>query len=160
MTFEINETHDQDLKSWVESANAPDTDFPLQNLPVCSYRRKDTDEFVRLGVPIGDQIFDLSLADQARLFDSEGGALPIYTEGEATLNILEVFDFESIESNAFRSRMQKLFGEDADEETKATISRCLTPLAESEFFLPFEIADYTDFYCSIYHATNVGKLFR
>ncbi len=160
MTFEINETHDKNLKSWIESANDPKTDFPIQNLPICSYRRKDTDEFVRLGVAIGDHIFDLSLADQARLFDSSGGALPIYTEGEATMNILEVFDFETIESNAFRVRMQQLFHESASEETKETIARCLIPLTEAEFFPAFEICDYTDFYCSIYHATNVGKLFR
>ena len=37
MTYEINETHDQNLKSWVESANAPDTDFPIQNLPFCTF---------------------------------------------------------------------------------------------------------------------------
>ena len=41
----VNETHDQNLKSWVESANAPDTDFPIQNLPFCVFeRRKQTDE--------------------------------------------------------------------------------------------------------------------
>ena len=50
--FEINETHDQNLKSWIESANAPDTDFPIQNLPFVRYKFGNTDEFIgRLGVP-------------------------------------------------------------------------------------------------------------
>ena len=59
MIYEINETHDPNLKSWVESANAPDTDFPIQNLPFCVFRTKDDRDI--LGVRIGD--FVLNLAD-------------------------------------------------------------------------------------------------
>ena len=46
MTYEINETHDQNLKSWVESANAPDTDFPIQNLPFCAFTTKSIENII------------------------------------------------------------------------------------------------------------------
>jgi fumarylacetoacetase len=67
--YEINETHDPNLKSWVESANDPNTDFPIQNLPYCVFRRRDSDELRRRGVLIGDHVFDLEKADDLRLFD-------------------------------------------------------------------------------------------
>ena len=55
-------THDPKLRSWVASANAADTDFPIQNLPYGRFRRATTDEPWRIGVAIGDQILDLKLA--------------------------------------------------------------------------------------------------
>ena len=61
MTYEINETHDQNLKSWVESANTPDTNFPIQNLPFCVFSRSCTYENMRVGVAIGDFILMFSL---------------------------------------------------------------------------------------------------
>src|SRR4051812_34195316 len=64
----INETHDPNLKSWVESANDPKSDFPIQNLPLCSFLRAPhgSRESRGLGVIIGDQILDL-----LRLWESE-----------------------------------------------------------------------------------------
>src|SRR6478735_4567348 len=64
--YEINETHDPNLRSWVESANDPNTDFPIQNLPFGVFRRRGSDETPRVGVAIGDQIFDLAAADMLR----------------------------------------------------------------------------------------------
>ena len=58
----LDATHDAALRSWVESANAPDSDFPVQNLPYGAFRRKGSDEPLRIGVAIGDQILDLKLA--------------------------------------------------------------------------------------------------
>jgi hypothetical protein len=54
----IDATHDPNLKSWLESANAPDTDFPIQNLPFGRFR-KTGEGAARLGVAIGDQILDI-----------------------------------------------------------------------------------------------------
>ena len=54
-----NETHDPALRSWVDSANAADTDFPIQNLPFAVFRRRGRGEAFRGGVAIGDQIVDL-----------------------------------------------------------------------------------------------------
>ena len=58
----LNETHDPQLRSWVESANAPAADFPIQNLPFGVFRRAGSDERFRGGVAIGDQILDLDAA--------------------------------------------------------------------------------------------------
>ena len=56
----VNETHDINLKSWVESANAPDTDFPIQNLPFCIFGYPQNDEYeIYVGVGIGDKILNL-----------------------------------------------------------------------------------------------------
>src|SRR4029077_15933724 len=56
----MNATHDPKLQSWVESANDPDCDFPVQNLPFGIFRRKGSQERPRGGVAIGDQILDLA----------------------------------------------------------------------------------------------------
>lgn len=60
MSTTINETHDPSLKSWIASANSATTDFPVQNLPYASFRRKGSQEAFRPGVAIGDQILDLA----------------------------------------------------------------------------------------------------
>src|SRR5712672_544392 len=56
----MNATHNPDLKSWVESANHPASDFPIQNLPFGVFRRKGSSEDPRGGVAIGDQVLDLA----------------------------------------------------------------------------------------------------
>ena len=75
MTYAINETHDPNLRSWVESANDSSTDFPIQNLPFCLFRpprlaRRRNERLPRLGVAIGDQIFDVYEALKDNLFDA------------------------------------------------------------------------------------------
>ena len=65
----LNETHDADLKSWVETANAPETDFPIQNLPFGVFRRHGDDERFRGGVAIGDQILDMAACSKAEIFE-------------------------------------------------------------------------------------------
>ena len=71
MIYEMNNTHDQNLKSWIESANAPDTDFPIQNLPFCVFTRACTYENVRVGVAIGDFVLDVYACYECCLFDDE-----------------------------------------------------------------------------------------
>ena len=160
MINKINETHDENLKSWIESANDPNTDFPIQNLPFCVFRRASTEERIRNGVVIGNQIFDLGLGyTQPKLFEEKGLAIPLCSDRETSFNRLAChYDLECIVE--FRQRVNELFGENADADIKKLVQRCLVPINEAEFFPPFEITDYTDFYCSLYHATNVGKLFR
>ena len=63
MAQPLNETHDPARRSFVESANAPDCDFPIQNLPYCMYRPAGTQNAqLRVGVAIGDQILDVAAA--------------------------------------------------------------------------------------------------
>src|SRR6185312_7493443 len=63
----LNGTHDPALKSWVEAANAPGADFPIQNLPFAVLRRSGTSEAWRCAVAIGDQALDLRAAHQQHL---------------------------------------------------------------------------------------------
>src|SRR5436305_4308126 len=67
----LNATHDPALVSWVESANAEDGDFPIQNLPFGVFRRKDTNESWRVGVAIGDHILDVGAAQSAGAFSGQ-----------------------------------------------------------------------------------------
>ena len=72
--YEINETHDPNLKSWVESANDLETDFPIQNLPFCTYKSPSFDGRFSCGVAIGDQILDLMAAVELELIPKPVGA--------------------------------------------------------------------------------------
>src|SRR5260370_31065952 len=56
----LDETHDAQVQSWVESANVADSDFPIQNLPFGVFRRRDAGAEARAGVAIGDRILDVS----------------------------------------------------------------------------------------------------
>jgi fumarylacetoacetase len=128
----LNETHDPGLKSWVESANAPECDFPIQNLPLCVFRHKHSAP--RVGVGIGDCILDIpdypslnALAERGRAACSE-----------------------------LRLKLSRTLRADNPYPPKSL----LFPMAECTLDLPMAIGDYTDFYASIYHATNVGSMFR
>lgn len=159
MTYEINETHNPDLKSWIESANLPDTDFPIQNLPFITYWSKNDDDLGGVGVVIGDQVFDLGMSSSLGFFEnllSEDSEEVAY-DG-ICLNDLEVWSTE--ERSAIRLQLSRILRSDANSYTRARLSECLTPLSQVDIELPYEIGDYTDFYCSIFHATNVGSMFR
>lgn len=154
----INDTHDQNLKSWIESANAPETDFPIQNLPFCVFSRRETYENTRIGVAIGDYVLDVYRCYEAMLFDDESFTIAVVAENYC-LDHSVMKKNASIQS-AFRRRLVEILSEQADEETRKAVSRSLVPIEEAEFWLPVHIGDYTDFYCSIFHATNVGSMFR
>ena len=130
----IDRTHDAERKSWVEAANLPDADFPIQNLPYGTFRQRG-EQRARAGVAIGDQVLDLAVFGVASL--GEVMAMP-----RATRVVLR--------------RALSDFLADPAKRGEAT----LTPMADAELLLPCEIGDYTDFYASIHHATNVGRMFR
>jgi fumarylacetoacetase len=157
MTYEINETHDPNLKSWVESANDPNTDFPIQNLPFTF--RHSTNGY-GYGVVIGDQILDLWNFDKVGLFDEHVGR--IYTKIFENDDGFEYgfYRCSQSERGTLRSAIVHALRADASLDIKERLSRTLIPLAECTFEIPVAIGDYTDFYCSIYHATNVGSMFR
>jgi fumarylacetoacetase len=160
MTYEINETHDQNLKSWVETANAPDTDFPIQNLPFCVFKRTGSSEDERIGVAIGDKILDIvDCYEDKKIFDRKGWQVAMSCIDHSYLSS-ELMQDGLEEITAFRSRLAEVLRNDVDEKTQKKLARSLIPMSEVEYFVPSRIGDYTDFYCSIYHATNVGKLFR
>src|SRR5229473_739264 len=136
--FFLDETHDPALKSWVESANAPGCDFPIQNLPFGIFRRKNSREKRRAGVAIGDQIFDLA-------------ALGVKIG--PTLNGLAAM------GRPAWKRLRKEISKALAKPNKR-FKKHLVPMKRAELFLPVAVGDYTDFYSSVFHATNVGRLFR
>ena len=154
----MNETHDPSLTSWIESANAPDTDFPIQNLPFGVFSRKGDAER-RVGVAIGDQIVDVGESLSANLWSGKARDVARWCD-RPNLNELMAAPRESLFE--FRARLSELLsGTPGDTSVINPLPPgALVPMAEADLFLPAEIGDYTDFYASIYHATNVGKLFR
>lgn len=151
MTYEINETHDPNLKSWIESANHPDTDFPIQNLPFCFYETKGKGSSPLPGVIIGNFVFDLFTLSSDELTKRLNFPLD-----DLYKIALQNADF----IKNLRKSLIEIFRSEADIKTQIEVKKCLLPLNETSFRLPFQIGDYTDFYCSIFHATNVGAMFR
>lgn len=161
MTYDVNETHDPDLKSWVESANLSGTDFPIQNLPFCEFDFETDDGADRaVGVVIGDQVLDLTGCQTDGLFgelNEKIGNIPTFFAIE---NLIEAnAEFPGL-SMDFRRRLIEMLSEQAAVGMKSSVANRLRPLSQSKRVVPFLIGDYTDFYCSIYHATNVGSMFR
>jgi fumarylacetoacetase len=155
MTHSLDATHDPNLRSWVKSANQKDTDFPIQNLPFGTFRTQGSAETTRIGVAIGDKILDLSRCYQLGLLQELPEHLQIACT-EPNLNLL--MGMESQAKLALRHRLSELLRYDFQQIPPET--EILTSMSEAELLLPVNIGDYTDFYASIFHATNVGKLFR
>ena len=151
----LNETHDPRLKSWVASANAADTDFPIQNLPLAIFRRTATEEAWRGGVAIGDQVLDLAAASTLGMFDGDA-ARAAQAASASTLNALMALGPATW--SALRLALSRALREGAAQQP--ALAACLVPMATVDYALPAQIGDYTDFYTSVHHATNIGKLFR
>jgi fumarylacetoacetase len=131
----IDETHAPNLQSWVESANAPGSDFPIQNLPFATFQPLGDDR-VRAGVALGDQVLDVS----------------------------EAFGVESVAAVMRMGRTERVKLRHGISAFLAKHSPgaedFLTPISGVDLLLPCRIGDYSDFYASIHHATNVGRMFR
>lgn len=154
-TIVLDETHDPECRSWVASANRPGTDFPVQNLPMGVVRPREAGGEWRVGVAIGDEVFDLRRAAGAGLLDR----LPaVVVEACAASDLARYMRLERRHRVALRRRLHGLLVEGATVRTAA--SDCLRPVNAVEIGLPVAIGDYTDFYASVFHATNVGRMMR
>jgi fumarylacetoacetase len=151
----INETHDINLTSWVESANVDNCDFPIQNLPFAEFRRKGSDEAFRGGVAIGDQVIDLAKLSKLNVLTGDAKTAAD-AASEATLNTFMGLGKQYW--SALRLALSKALRAGSDHQQ--ALSDTLVAQSDIEFSLPCRIGDYTDFYTSIYHATAVGSLFR
>ena len=161
--YEINETHDPNLKSWVESANDPNTDFPIQNLPLCMFFRKGVERpRESFGAVIGDSLVDIESIIKLGLLDSSfpGSDREVYEPYFHFACLNPLAGMMSANRIRLRDGLLSILREDADDETIAAVRPHLVPLTDVTFKLPTLIGDYTDFYCSIFHATNVGSMFR
>ncbi len=153
--LQLNETHDASLTSWVESANRDGGDFPIQNLPFAVFRLRVSDENYRGGVAIGDLVLDLARLAELKLFDSEINELLLLCAAPE----LNAFMARGVEAwSALRLALSRALR--TGSELQQRLESCLIAQDLIEFKMPCRIGDYTDFYTSVNHATNVGKLFR
>ncbi len=152
MHQELGRTHDPNRRSWVGSANRKGCAFPIQNLPFGAFQPAGRQ--ARVGVAIGDRILDLRACERRGLL------------AHLRPEIREVCRARDL-------RPLMSLGRQAWEDLRRTLSRILDRgneprnpeqlLADPKnvsLRLPVRVGDYTDFYASIHHATNVGKLFR
>ena len=151
----LNETHDPALRSWVESANGSSTDFPIQNLPFGVFRRRHSAETFRGGVAIGDHIVDLAALARAGLLQ---GLAQSAAQAASADKLNALMDLGQPAWSALRLGLSRARRQGAAQQP--IVQTCLVPMAEAEFDVPARIGDYTDFYTSVHHATNVGRLFR
>ena len=148
----LNATHDPARRSWVEDANEPGCDFPIQNLPFGVFRRPGGP--ARGGVAIGAQVFDLTEALGAGLFSGAAAAAARAATGP-TLNPLLAMPRSAVaELRSRLSDLLRLSGPDAD-SARALRSRLLIPLDSVQLELPVAIGSYTDFSCSFTHMAGM-----
>jgi fumarylacetoacetase len=153
---EQDDTCDPELCSWVESANARNADFPIQNLPFGIFR-DDNYGCVCIGVAIGDCVLDLHAIADERLLPG----LPfevLKACRKETLN--DLMALGPAAASALRLQLSRLLCKDADRATQQRVEKYLFHQGDVTMLMPAQIGDYTDFYASIDHATRAGKLFR
>jgi fumarylacetoacetase len=154
----MDRTHDPSLTSWVESADGAG-DFPIQNLPLGVFRRREDDEPGRVGIAIGDMILDVTACRDEGRFSG-----PAERAAEAcaapALNALMRLGAEP--RRELRRQVSALLAADSPawRSNRRLGDRILVAQSDAEMLLPAEIGDYTDFYASVHHATNVGGMFR
>ncbi len=143
----INDTHDPSLQSWVASANSPDGDFPIQNLPHGVFSTADGP--ARGGIAIGDQVLDMQAAAGAGLFDSAGKAVAgaAAAAGEADLRRLMATDAET--RMALRRQVQALLR--VDSPLRPQVAPYLVPMALVRMHMPVRPGAFTDFMTSAPH---------
>ena len=153
--FDTDGTHDPNLESWIESANDPSSDFPIQNLPLAMMAEID-EEGAWLGVVmrIGDKLLDLNALAACGDFDLDEDVWSFFTVD----NIAE-------EGAGARAKLRKavqslLLKDNPALRDHPQRDEYLYDAATADLVRPFVIEDYTDFYASIHHATNVGSMFR
>ena len=151
-----NETHDPSRNSWVRSANG-DTPFPIQNLPFGVFQIKGDDSAPRCGVAIGREILDVSKASSA-LGLAGLAAQAAACMRSSTLNALAALGRPHWQ--ALRLALSRALSQDTPVKRQQSIAKHLIPMSRVNMHLPVTIGDFTDFYTSSYHATNVGRLFR
>ena len=152
MAYQLNETHDPARRSFVESANAPGCDFPIQNLPFGVFRQAAGMPW-RIGVAIGDQILDVpaaassldGLATEAAQFCAAPSLDPLMSRGIEAWSALRL------------ALSRALSTEHADDKN---LRQYLAPMARMELRMPAIIRNFTDFFASIFHASNAGRMFR
>ncbi len=142
------------LKSWVEIPAG--SDFPIQNLPFGIFKTEYLSPVA--GVAIGDHVLDLVYLHENGFLDGLG--LPVGIFNQRYLN--DFIALGKLKTREVRERISELLQHDNDKLRSDVAAReiALIPMSEVEMQLPVRIPNYTDFYSSEEHATNVGTMFR
>ena len=158
---QLNHTHDINARSWLASANGH-ADFPIQNLPYAMFAEKDKYLQWRAGVAIGDQVLDLAALNGKKLLTGlAAAALETAAGPSQKVAGLNAFMGAGPEVwQALRHALFALLSSQANAETQAAVEACLIPQANAVYRVAANIGDYTDFYTSIHHARNVGRIAR
>ncbi len=157
--MQLNHTHNPQARAWLASSNEAGTDFPIQNLPFGVFRRAGSDEAFRGGVAIGDQLVDLAAVVAAQLLHG------LAQQAAQACAKPALNDFLAMGQPAWRALRHALFDALVDVPKHAANAieawrACLVPQALVKFTVPTRVANYTDFYTSIHHARNVGRVMR
>jgi len=146
--------NDPRLRSWIPVEK--DSDFPIQNLPFGIFKTEKLKP--RVGIAIGDQVLDLAALSKLGFFNEMKFDTQVFSKN--ALN-----DFIDLGQPVWRTVRQRI--SDLLSSTNArlrdneeAIAKVLFPMNEVQLLLPVRIGDYTDFYSSIDHATNMGKMLR
>ena len=155
MSYPIGETHDPQLRSWVESANDRNTDFPIQNLPLGVFHTAESEARSSIGIRIGEYVLNLRHARLQGLSSDTLDAL-----SSSTLNRL--MGLGPSAWSEVRLALSNVLSADQPgaQQNRSALEPFLVPMEQVVMELPASIGDYTDFYASIHHATRVGRLFR
>ena len=154
---ELAASLDPSLESFVESANEPGSDFPIQNLPWGAFS-PDADSPLRLGVAIGDEVLDVKGCVEAGLLDELGGPLRCALCARHLGDLLKQGRPAWLAARTAISRLLRRGTATLCNHPKR--SELLRPRGSVRLGLAIEPGDYTDFYASLHHATNVGSMFR
>lgn len=153
----IDHTHAPDLRSWVDSAVPGQSDFPIQNLPLGLFVRKDGKPQRRIGVRIGDMVLDLCRVKGAWLRWSPHVEAAIH---DTTLNSLMALP--ASERRTLRRRISDLLRAGGEDEIgrRSAVEGALLPIALIEPCLPAAVGSFIDFYACINHAITAGTVLR
>lgn len=141
------------MTSWIDSANAPDHPFPLNNLPYGVFSVGDGD--LRCGTAIGDRIIDLTGLEAAGVLRADPDA--------DVLDAPYWNDFMALGPRVwdrYRAALQAMLAQNADETVQTQLITYSVPQHKATLHMPFQVSEYTDFYAGRHHAENVGTMFR
>ncbi len=141
------------LRSWVDVP--PGSDFPIQNLPFGVVRRNGGSP--HLAVAIGEHVADLKILADHGFFDD----LEIDRDVFARPFLNDFIALGKAKTSAVRNRLSHILDSDFEEWDASELAPFfLFPQSEVEMLMPVQVGDYTDFYSSLEHASNVGAMFR
>ncbi len=147
-------TNDPKRKTWLDTPEK--TDFPIQNIPFGVFLTRD--DIITIGTRIGDYAIDLGALHQLGYFEG----IPL-TDDIFLQDTLNDFIADGRKTwRLVRNRISNIFEESNAKlrDHKEHRDRVIFDMNEIEMQLPVQIGDYTDFYSSKEHATNVGTMFR